>query len=307
MTVQRIMMIVFAGIAALAGTLPPPHTKLPDSFPSVKDTQDVQWLDVLAKPASWSPAEAQMLPADPVDGHAAMTFHVPVDHFAGEPKYPIGWPRAYYNNASSFNWNDYDYFQFKILAKMNRDTLPKKALSLAFRSPDKGRSREQAFGSGNLQLNEWTTFTMPITRLASLSSVSSIGFYVCESDFNHGDMLDFTIGGFRLIRSSDVKITSLACDGVSYEKTPVLNVTLTTEGSSSSMGKGVPFALADSKGKVLRHETLPVTRGKQEIAMDISELRLASGDYQLTAFPENPEKRISVGFKIVDSPWEVKK
>ncbi|MBP5639736.1 MAG: hypothetical protein J6X55_09680 [Victivallales bacterium] len=307
MTIKRIMMILGAGIATLAQTLPPPYTKMPDSFPSMKDIEDVHWVDDLAKISAWSPAEAEMLPADPIDGHPAFTFHVPVDHFAGEVKYPIGWPRAYCSKVSSINWKDYDFFQFKIFAKMNREALPKKALSLAFRSPDKGINFEHAFGKDNFRLNEWQTFALPISRLAALHSVNTIGIYVCESEYNHGDTLDFTIGGFRLIRSSAIKITSLACDGVNYGKMPVLNVTLTAEGSSTDMGKGVPFTLSNSTGKVLRHEILPVIRGVHSIAMDVSELRLTAGDYKLTAFPENPEKRLSVGFKIIDSPWEVKK
>ena len=307
MKAQGILLILCVSMALLAAQLPPPFTKLPTEIPSTKDIEDVKWIDSLAKPAGWSPAEAEILSADPVDGHAAFIFHVPVDHFAGEPKYPIGWPRAYFGGAASINWKDYDAFQFKIYTKMNRDTLPKKAFSLAFRNPDKGKNIEVPFGKDNLRLNEWTTFTMPINRLAKLPSIHTIGFYVCESDFNHGDTLDFTFGGFRLIRSSAVKITSLECNGISYRETPALDVKVTAEGSSSTIGKGVPFALTDATGKLIRLETLPVTRGINEIKMDVSELRLKPGDYQLTAFPKEAEKTIRVGFKIVDSPWEVKK
>ncbi len=307
MKAQGILLILFVSLAFLVAQLPRPFTKLPAELPTAKDIEEVLWVDSIAKPASWSPAEAEILSADPVDGHAAFIFHVPVDHFAGEPKYPIGWPRAYFYNAASINWKDYDVFQFKIYTKMNRDTLPKKAFSLAFRSPDRGKGIEMPFGKDNLRLNEWTTFTMPISRLAKLPSIHTIGFYVCESDFNHGDMLDFTIGGFKLIRSSAVKVTALECKGISYSETPALDVMLTVEGSSSTIGKGVPFALSDAMGKLIRLETLPVTRGINVIKMDVSELRLKPGDYQLTAFPQEAEKTIRVGFKIVDSPWEVKK
>ena len=304
---KSVMMILCAGLAALAETLPPPYMKLPDKLPSQKEIAEERWLDSLANPASWSPAEAQMLPAEPVDGHPAVTFHVPVDHFAGEVKYPIGWPRAYFNSASSIEWKNYDYIQFKVFAKMNRDTMPAKALALAFRSPDRGKSYELSIGKANLRLNEWQTFTLPLSRLSTLPSVSSIGFYVSESNYNHGDVLDFTVGGIRLVRSSAIKLTSMECDGVSYGRTPVLKIRVNAEGTGADIGKGVPFEIADAKGKSIRHETLPVMRGFQSIAMDISELRLPPGDYKLTAFPENAEKRLCVGFKIIDSPWEVKK
>ena len=307
MTTKRIMMMLCAGIAALAETLPPPHAKLPDSLSGVKDQEQVEWLDAMANRGGWSPAEAEMLPAEPVDGHPAFVFHVPVDHFGGEEKYPVGWPRTYFNNPASINWKDYDYFQFKIYAKSNRDAIPRRTVSLALRGVGSGNSYELALGKDNISLNEWKTITMPITRIEKFLPLRVVGFYVCESDFNHGDTLDFTIGGFKLVRASTIKITTLKCDGIRYDKTPVLNVSLTTEGAASKIGKGVPFALSDANGKVLRLETLPVVRGTQSIAMDVSELRLRPGDYKLTAFPDNPEKRLEVGFKIIDSPWEVGK
>ncbi len=307
MTTKRIMMMLCAGIAALAETLPPPHTKLPTTIAGTKDSEQVEWLDSMANRNSWSPAEAEMKSAEPVDGHPAFTFHVPIDHFGGEEKYPIGWPRTYFNNPASINWKEYDSFQFKVFTKSNRESIPRRSVPLAFRGVESGKSYELALGKDNISLNEWKTITIPTTKFEKILPLRAIGLYVCESDFNHGDTLDFTIGGLKVIRSSSVKLTSLKCDGIRYDKTPVLNVSMTTEGSASEMGKGVPFAISDTKGNVLRLETLPVTRGTNNIAMDVSELRLTSGDYKLTAFPDNPEKRLEVGFKIIDSPWEEKK
>ena len=106
----------------------------------------------------------------------------------------------------------------------------------------------------------------------------------------------------RLVRSSLCKVTEMETQGVRYTSNPTLPVKLTIVGPASDSARGVPFKIARGD-KVLRIETLPVVRGTQTINMDISELHLANGDYTLTAFPGNPDRTLTVSFKVIDSPF----
>ena len=90
--------------------------------------------------------------------------------------------------------------------------------------------------------------------------------------------------------------------GVRYNTSPTLPVKITVFGPASDAARGVPFQIARGD-KVLRLETLPVVRGNQTLQMDVSELNLTNGDYTLTAFPDNPDRKLTVSFKVIDSPF----
>ncbi|MBR4675008.1 MAG: hypothetical protein IKP00_11135 [Victivallales bacterium] len=268
---------------------------------AVQDVEEYFYLDNLASPDQWAPAESEARSADEVNGHPALTFHVDVDHHAGEPKYPIGWPRMYARKPNDFPWKDFDKFEFKIFTKTSSNVIPARAFAFRFAGKPK-INIEIGFGSNQLKLNDWTTFSMPLAKVAEATSLSTCGFYISESNYPDKEILDFTFAEIRLVRSSYCKITEMETQGVRYNTSPTLPVKITVFGPASDCARGVPFQIAQGE-KVLRLETLPVVRGNQTLLMDISELNLANGDYTLTAFPDNPDRKLTVSFKVIESPF----
>jgi hypothetical protein len=80
-------------------------------------------------------------------------------------------------------------------------------------------------------------------------------------------------------------------------------VELTVEGPPENVSRGIPMTLRRDD-RVLRVETLPAQRGKQVIDVDVSELRLTPGPYQLILFADDPERRTAGTFRVVESPWK---
>ena len=306
---KRLFLKTFAGAAlfctaAIYADNTAPFNALPaQTNGAVEDTEEYLYLDNLANPALWSPAEAEARKVDDVNGHPALVFHIDVDHNAGEPKYPIGWPRMYMRKPNDIPWKEYDKLEFKVHTKISPATrsIPNTAFSLKFTGAPK-ISVELPFGSKNLKLNEWVQFSMPISKIEEITSFSSSGFYICESHYKDKDVLDFTFAEIRLVRSSFCKVTEMETQGVRYDTNSTLPVKLTVFGPVSDDARAVPFQIAQGD-KVLRLETLPVAKGKQTIYMDISELHLKNGDYTLTAFPNNPDRTLTVSFKVIDSPF----
>jgi len=84
-----------------------------------------------------------------------------------------------------------------------------------------------------------------------------------------------------------------------------LQVEMSVVGIPEKISRGVPFSLRDPK-ELLRLETLPVKRGQQVLNIDVSELKLVPGEYTLTAFEQEPERKLSIPFRVVNTPWEGK-
>ena len=279
-----------------------PFNMLPtNSTAAVQDVEEYFYLDTFAAPDQWQPTEAEARSAAEVNGHPAITFHIDVDHHAGEPKYPIGWPRMYMRKPNDIPWKDYDKFEFKVFTKTSSNLLPARAFNLKFA----GQPRiniDLSFGLKQLKLNEWMPFSMPTNKLGEITSFSSVGFFISEANYPDKEVLDFTFAEIRLVRSSYCKITEMETQGVRYNTSSTLPVKITVFGPASDAARGVPFQIARGD-KVLRLETLPVVRGNQTLQMDVSELNLTNGDYTLTAFPDNPDRKLTVSFKVIDSPF----
>lgn len=271
---------------------------------------DILNYDQFADPKRWAPAECEVKKSHlTVDNRPCVHMHIPVDYHAGEKQYPIGWPRMYLNLITGENdWSDYDRLEFKLYTEMSRKEPPTHALSMVFRSKD-GQSTSIAMGKDNkMKLGEWVSVTMPISDIKSAGQISSIGLNISESNYKDKDVLDFHIGGFRLVRSTACTILEMtAKPAYLFSDSAVLTVELLVTGPASDAARGVPFELKHGDDNALRSETLPVKRGRNILNIDVSELDLIPNEYRLTAFPDNPERRIYVDIKVVDSPWRVDK
>ena len=89
---------------------------------------------------------------------------------------------------------------------------------------------------------------------------------------------------------------------------PSIKLYLHTTGPAHDVARGVPFQLVYGKtNSVVREETLPVKRGEAEVEIAIDELQLEPGNYTLNLFPSDRARKKSLSFKILSSPYKVKK
>jgi len=266
-------------------------------------------LDGLADPARWGPAECTVEAAEKLkaDGRPTLHLHIPVDHHGGEKKYPIGWPRMYLNlkKPAETAWGDFERFEFSIHAAMSRPTPPKSSLNLQIHCPDKHNALNRNLSE--IRLGQWARVSIPIRSIKDVAQVARLGLNISESNYKHGDKLDFHIGGFRLVRAAEFGVASLRVAApVVYRDRPRLTIALEAVGPPGKVRRGLPLAVYRDK-RLIHRETQPVRRGVQTLGLDLRKAKLEVGRYTVVAFDQAPEQRIEAPFRVVESPWEEQK
>jgi len=272
-------------------------------------TDEVLWLDRLCLADSWHPVEECRTRASGLQcpwGGEVLQLYFRVDHHGGEKAYPIGWPRAHMNPAGwERNWKAWDHFEFMVLAKTSRDELPKQALVLEVGEAKPVHTPSLEFS----ELEKWVPVSIPVADILQKSpstrgGVNRLRFVVCESSYQHDDVVEFHIGGFRLVRSLVCEVTALsAATPVIYSDQPYITLDLTVVGPPADVKRGVPFTIRTAT-RVVRQEMLPLGRGQQRIECDIYELMLSPGDYELSVFDTDRARRKSVSLRVVEEPWK---
>jgi len=269
---------------------------------------EVLYLDDWASPKRWRPAECTVTAAKKhvADGRPTLHMHVPVDHHAGEKKYPIGWPRMDLPMRQPWekDWTNFEQFEFSVYTEMSRKKPPKTPITLILYCPDRNRAWSRRLGE--LKLNEWVKFSLPVSQMRYVEGVATVKFSTSESSYDHGDQLHFYIGGFRFVRSAECQVANLKIKNAAvFQGQPTIDVEIDVLGVPKGISRAVPFTIRQGDA-IIRHEQLPVRRGRYVLPIDISELKLAPGTYALVAFEGDEEKTKSGAFRVVGSPWKEK-
>ncbi|MBM4037164.1 MAG: hypothetical protein FJ290_01505 [Planctomycetes bacterium] len=295
-------MLVVAVLSLLAGAARGGQTVMEGKL-------EVLHLHGLADPTRWGPSECTVEASKTLraEGHPTLHLHIPVDHHGGEKNYPIGWPRMYLDlrKPDETGWGEFERFEFLIHATMSRPAPPRKVLNLQIHCPDRNNALNRNLEE--IRLGEWARVSIPIRSIKDVEQVAKLGLNISESDYRHGDVLDFHIGAFRLVRAAEFGLASLkATTPVIYRDDARLTVEFETVGPPGKVARGLPLALYE-RDRLLHRETHPVARGVQTLVLDLRGLRLAVGRYSLVAFDEAPERRVAAEFRVVESPWETQK
>ncbi|HRU07331.1 MAG TPA: hypothetical protein P5137_16315 [Candidatus Brocadiia bacterium] len=296
----------FLCLAALAAPL---FAQAPRAI--VKEGKDeVLYLDALASPKRWSPAECTLQISNDIKtgSRPVLHLHIPVDYEGGEKAHPIGWPRMYLSldRSTESNWAEFERFEFEMYTKFSRSGLPSGVASLHIYCPDKPVVFYHQFTDKNTKLNEWQTLSIPTRDIKNVAEVAKLGFNIAEANYKHGDTLDFYFTGFRLVRSADFSVASFEIRNPAvFKGQPSLKVQVQVSGPPAEIRRGLPMTLRKG-ASVIRKETLPVKTGLQTLDVAIDELKLEPGDYTLTAFDGDAARAKSAAFKVVETPWEEK-
>jgi len=253
--------------------------------------------------AAWSPAEA-VLTVDKKHvkhGDTALRLHIDVNWETGEKNYPVGWPRMYRNwPEKQQDWRNYDYLDFSIFTESSRTKLPTNPLGFILKG-EKGRSvltRELS----ELRPGEWTDYRIPLANMPDLATMTGGGFYISESNYKHGDVLDFWIDNISLVR-----VAEPTAAGTTLPEKAIVGDAAYVPLDLSLMG--VP---KDQKIDVLwqlRTGGYSVTsgklsggRGRSRVYLTLPGAGLKPGDYELGL--KTGSENLAYPLKVVRSAWQ---
>ncbi len=263
---------------------------------------EYRYLDSLADPKRWSPAECETsVSSRSADGHPCVRMHIPVDFSTGEKNYPIGWPRMYLTlKPDEQEWLEYDRFEFQLFTETKRASLPKHPLSLQVHGAC-GQKKSVTLDLATIGASK--AFTMNLSDLGMTGGIARLGFNISEADYCDKDVIDFHLGGFRLARATAAQVTQLkaSCPAL-FCDSRVLPVEMLVEGPAEKVAAGIPIRLRKGDRTVLA-KTVPVSRGCQTLYLPLTGAEPEPGAYTLAVWPDTPELRKEITVTLLSSPY----
>ena len=132
----------------------------------------------------------------------ALVVNMPIDHKAGEVKYPVGWPRAYLYKLQpqEKGWTKATEISFDLKLEFTGKT-EKYPLTFHIFWTVAGakKSASATVSIPALKNNTVNKVVLSLTKVKDLAAVSGIGFNISESQYKHGENFKFTVSNFKLI------------------------------------------------------------------------------------------------------------
>lgn len=250
----------------------------------------------------WVPAEATMEPdAEHAREGRAMHFHIDVNHETGQPDYPIGWPRTYVEVPDDLqDWSNWDFIDFWLYAETSREEFPDTALGFIVRSPDRNSQWQTTL---HPEKGEWTHYRFELSNVPNLPETTEVQFYISESNYNHGDVLDFWIDDLKLLRYAEPTIINMRpLNRVQYADTDVVRVEVELTGMDEGETAEVLARLVCNDSAV-RQSSARVGQGVHTIPLRVGG-GLPVGDYQVEAQIVGNDRTLSAPMRVISSPWE---
>ncbi|MBM4154899.1 MAG: hypothetical protein FJ221_07685 [Lentisphaerae bacterium] len=240
-------------------------------------------------------------PAGGPGGGAALRMGVVVDHFGGEAKYPVGWPRIAreFREAADRDWSAWDYLRLRVRADTARAALPAAPLSLSLRAPDKARSFSRTLDE--VRKGEWTEILVPVRAITDPSDVTSMTLSISDANYSHGDRVDFLIGEVSLVRPREPALLEFAPDaGAIWSDARRLPVRFRLLGVPEGGRATLRFELREG-ATVVGRSAFAGGRGDHRALVDLPPLR--PGPYTLHALAGPREAAPAARVTVVESPW----
>lgn len=259
-----------------------------------------------ADAATWVPAECSIT----VDnkrakhGDTSLRMHIDVNWETGEKAYPIGWPRANRTWPEAVqDWSQYDFFEFSIYVESSRDKLPATPMGMTLYDKDKKKNYSRSLT--DLPLGQWMDYRIPVADLKRTIPCTGIQFHISESEYKHGDVLDFWIDNISVTRFTEPTISAskLAEEAITTGSRYV-TVDLNLMGVKADQTAEVVWQLATA-GKSTATGKITALPGKNRYYLTLPPKGLALGLYDLTLkCGGNAPTKFSL--IVTPSPWEEK-
>jgi hypothetical protein len=253
--------------------------------------------------SQWHTAEAMMRPdaTHSMEGRA-MRFHIDVNHETGQPDYPIGWPRTYLSMPEeSRDWRKWDFVEFWLYADTSRKNLPNTPLGFIVRSPDKPNSYHRTVDEA--QKGKWTHVRVPTSDMPLPGQCTAVQFFIAESNYNHGDVLDFWIDGLALVRYAEPTIISMQPLGrVQYADTDAVRMEVGMTGLEERQTAELLVRLVRDS-ETVRRSSAVLRSGVQTVPLEVGG-DLEAGCYELQAQIVGSQRTVTETIRVISSPWE---
>ena len=258
-----------------------------------------------ASAKGWSPAECtvEVSNAHVKVNETALHWHVPVDYYSGEAKYPIGWPRVSHAipEGPSRDWSAWDYLHLWVYTTSSRAKLPQVPAGLGIQAHDKIHGFSMTLG--DLKLGEWVEIKIPVAKIAQAGDVRGVQFHIAEANYKHQDQIDFYIDDLALLRYAQPTILDFAAEtAVAFADAKVIAARFQLAGVKP--GDTVPVVCELRRdGKVVASATAQAGRGPQRVVIEPTRGALTPGTYELTARAGNGQSATPATLRVVESPW----
>jgi len=232
-------------------------------------------------------------------GGTSMLFHIDVDHFAGQPDYPIGWPRTGRDiPEEQRDWTGYDFLELVIHSETSREALPRTCLGLILYTPDKPNAYNRTLDE--LRKGETTTIVIPTSEIPRHEDVTRIQLFISESNYAHGDVLDFYIDDIALTRYAEPFISGVkALQSIAFSDVTHLGVQFRLLGVAEGQKATVTGRLRQGD-KVIGKGEWQLGRGEQETWIELT-APPKPGGATLELFLGKP--REVAGIRFIESPF----
>ncbi len=254
----------------------------------------------------WSTAESRVAVAAADTGEAAGALHwsVVVDHTTGEPKYPIGWPRVNRSLPAGpqRDWSDWDYLECRVLVRTNRESLPSIPAGLGLHTPDRAGAYQRTLAE--LQAGAWVHVRIPIASIPRHHEVRQIQFHIAESNYRHGDRLDFYFRDLALVRHTMPTLLAFTAENtVAFTEASSVTLRLNVAGIDRGHAATLAGRLAQ-RDRVLARREFRVHRGLTTVPFPLGTGPFSEGDYDLSLQFGEGDVVYVLPFRLVDSPWK---
>lgn len=254
---------------------------------------------------SWSAAECtiESSTARTRTGKATWHWHVMVDYFAGEPNYPVGWPRVSHSVGAGAgrDWSGWDFLQMWIYSDTSRATLPKEPAGLTLQIPDSHSTYERPLSE--LKKGEWVEIKIPLAQLPRKDDARLIQFHISESNYRHQDELDFYIDDLALLRYAEPTLLEFAAESaVMFADAKGVPVRFNLAGVKPDAPVEIACEMRHG-GRVAARAAVNATRGPQRVVLDLERQRVEPGEYELVARATGSEQTATARVRLVESPW----
>lgn len=255
---------------------------------------------------AWSQSEATMESSTDVikTGGPALHWHVTVDHHAGEPKYPIGWPRVSLAlKGEARDWSAWDYFHLWIRLSTSRKELPRVPAVLNLLQGSTGKTAPFMLILSELKKDQWLEVRIPTAKLAVAKDVHMLQLNIAEDQYHHHDTLDFYIDDLALLRyATPTLVDFTAANAVMFSDARSIPASFALSGIPAGEPRRVTLELRQA-GAVITASEFKTVRGTQRLTLDVSKATLKPGDYELAGRVEGGAVALS-RLRVVASPWQ---
>lgn len=230
----------------------------------------------------------------------ALRWHINVDHYGGEPRYLIGWPRVSRAfKGDERDWSGFDYLEFRVRAETTRERLPGQPVTLQVRMDVAEGAWSRPLTE--LKKGEWVKFAFPLDELPKPEAVSQIMFSISDSNYRHQDEVEFTIADLALTRFTAPTLLEFVPEqAVLFTDASGWPVRFRVSGVKAGERAEVVCELKRD-GKTISRETIAAARGPQRVMMRLGEKPPPGAGELVGRIGNGPPQVCPVRF--VESPW----